>query len=233
MVYVTSDLHGIGVEKLKALLDSVEFSEKDFLFILGDVIDRGDHGIELIKYLMDKPNMELLLGNHEAMMLGCRFLFEEINDESIDKLTGDKLSLFRVWLQNGAEPTIDALKKESRETVTDIYDYLLDCPLYDTASAGGKDFVLTHCGLGGFEKGKRLKDYESDELLWHRPDINDKYFDNIITIFGHTPTRHYGNEHNGKILKTATWIDIDVGVVYGNEPVLLRLDDLKEIYLKG
>ncbi|EKC46540.1 hypothetical protein LEA_19800, partial [human gut metagenome] len=36
---------------------------------------------------------------------------------------------------------------------------------------------------------------------------------------------------NGKILKTDTWIDVDVGVPYGNNPCLLRLDDLKEFYL--
>ena len=35
----------------------------------------------------------------------------------------------------------------------------------------------------------------------------------------------------GKILHTKTWIDVDVGVPYGNPPALLRLDDLKEFYL--
>ena len=37
--------------------------------------------------------------------------------------------------------------------------------------------------------------------------------------------------NKGKILRTETWIDIDVGVPYGNSPALLRLDDLKEFYL--
>ena len=41
----------------------------------------------------------------------------------------------------------------------------------------------------------------------------------------------YGNTIKGKILKTKTWIDVDVGVPYGNKPALLRLDDLEEIYL--
>ncbi len=31
-----------------------------------------------------------------------------------------------------------------------------------------------------------------------------------------------------KIIKTETWIDIDVGAGFGRQPVLLRLDDMKE-----
>lgn len=42
----------------------------------------------------------------------------------------------------------------------------------------------------------------------------------------------YGDENKGKILKTRTWIDIDVGAAYGEKPILLRLDDFKEFILK-
>ena len=44
-----------------------------------------------------------------------------------------------------------------------------------------------------------------------------------MTIFGHTPTFSFGDEYEGKIIKTDTWIDIDVGTGFGREPVLLRL----------
>ena len=39
-----------------------------------------------------------------------------------------------------------------------------------------------------------------------------------------------GKKYTGKILKTKTWIDIDVDVAYGQNPVLLRLDNLQEFY---
>lgn len=231
MIYVTSDLHGISLDTFKALLDSVKFSKDDYLFILGDVIDRGQSGIELLKYLTDKENIELILGNHEAMMLGCKFIFDKVTEQSIDSLTKEKLAILQAWMRNGAEPTMNALKHETDAGVDEIYEYLLDCPLYDTVSVNGKDFLLTHSGLGNFEKNKRIKDYTQSELLWERPKISDRYFDSVITVFGHTPTKHYGEKYNGKILKTATWIDIDVGVVYGNAPAILRLDDLSEFYL--
>ena len=44
MTYVISDLHGYPIEKLKTLLEKAEFCEDDFLYILGDVIDRNGNG---------------------------------------------------------------------------------------------------------------------------------------------------------------------------------------------
>ena len=78
MIYVTSDLHGYPLEKFIDMLKSVNFSEADTLYILGDVIDRGKDGIKLLKWCMQQDNVELILGNHEAMLLSCDFLFDEI-----------------------------------------------------------------------------------------------------------------------------------------------------------
>ena len=48
MIYATSDLHGFSLERFQNLLDHAGFSDNDYLFVLGDVIDRnGDGGIGL------------------------------------------------------------------------------------------------------------------------------------------------------------------------------------------
>ena len=67
-IYVMSDLHG-EADLFHAMLRKISFSEQDKLIILGDVIDRGPMGISLLTEIMDTPNMEMLLGNHEYMML--------------------------------------------------------------------------------------------------------------------------------------------------------------------
>ncbi len=72
--------HGYSLEKFKDFLDKVGLRDEDFLYILGDVIDRGHDGVKILKWLMLQPNVELLLGNHEAMMLACDFLFDEITE---------------------------------------------------------------------------------------------------------------------------------------------------------
>lgn len=234
-IYVTSDLHGLPLADLKRLLNMVNFNDDDWLFVLGDVIDRqNDGGIEILKWLLEQPNAQLILGNHEAMLLSCDFVFEEITDESIGNFTKEKMELLMNYTQNGGDVTLKTLRslmQTEPDIVTDILEYLREAPIYETVSVGCRDFLLVHSGLDNFSKNKKLDDYTVDELIWAWPEIEDEYFDDIITVFGHTPTMSYDHANKGKILKTKTWIDIDVGVPYGNSPVLLRLDDLKEFYL--
>ncbi len=232
MTYVISDLHGYPLEKFKKLLEKAEFSDDDFLYILGDVIDRnGDGGVGILCWLLEQPNIQLILGNHEAMLLSCAFVFDEITDDSIKTLTAEKIELLNNYMLNGGTVTLNALKRlnaVSPDTISEIFDYLRDAPLYETVTAGNNDFLLVHSGIANFDKTKKLSQYSSDDFIWARPSIDDAYFDGIITVFGHTPTASYGKEYAGKILKTKTWIDIDVGAGFGQEPILLRLDDFAE-----
>lgn len=229
-VYVTSDLHGISLKEFKALLKKADFGEDDFLYILGDVIDRrGDGGVELLRWLLTAPNVQLILGNHEEMLLKCDFLFGE--NPALALLDKKNTSALETYIDSGGEITVDALRKLDPETVSDILDYLRDCPLYETLTVNGRDFVLVHGGLDEFDKRKKLTDYTSDELLWAWPEYDDKYFEDITTVFGHTPTIFYDREHKGRILHRPTWIDIDVGASYGYGTAMLRLDDMKEFYL--
>lgn len=222
--YVTSDLHGMPPQTLLKLLEKVNFSDGDWLYVLGDVIDRGEHGLRLLNLLMRMSNAQLILGNHEDMLLSCRWIFDELTDDLLDGLDDERMGTLSAWLANGAQPTLDALKKlqqVSPETLEMMFDYLEDTPLYDTVSTDAGDFLLVHAGLGGFSPNKKLRQYSRRELLWTRPAISDAYFEHITTVFGHTPTAYYGDEHAGKMLFTDTWIDTDTGGV----PALLCLDD--------
>lgn len=66
--YLMSDIHG-EADRFHAMLKKIGFSKEDILIILGDVIDRGPDGIDLLLEIMDMPNVIMLLGNHEYMML--------------------------------------------------------------------------------------------------------------------------------------------------------------------
>ncbi len=232
MIYVSSDWHGCSPSKIKQLLKRASFSEEDFLFVLGDVIDRGIYGIELLKWMMEQPNIELILGNHEAMLLSCDFLFEEITDELLEGLTSDKLYDLKVWERNGAEPTIAALHRETPEMRQDILEYLKEAPLHDSVCVDDKDYLLVHAGLGGYRADKKIRDYEPDQFLWTRPELDTEYSKDFITIIGHTPTFIYGEEYKGKILKTPTWWNIDTGAAFDRAPMLLCLDNMKEYYIE-
>lgn len=235
MTYVISDLHGYPLEKFKKLLRKADFSDSDMLYILGDVIDRnGDGGAEMLCWLLEQPNVQLILGNHEAMLLTCEFVFAEITESSIAMMTEEKIGVLNNYMCNGGDVTLKALQKlknNSPDTISDIFDYLHEAPLWEAVTAGENDFLLVHSGMENFDKNKKLSQYTADDFLWARPALEDEYFEDITTVFGHTPTASFGEAYTGKILKTKTWIDIDVGAGFGQEPVLLRLDDFREFNL--
>lgn len=231
-IYVTSDIHGYPLNKFKRNLQSVGFGEEDWLYILGDVIDRnGDGGVDMLVWLLDQPNVQLIRGNHEQMMLECSWLFDSITEESIDDLDYDKIMALGRWQMNGSEPTMNSMKSLLRRDiglVADIIDYIGDAPICETVEAGERAFILCHSGFKGFDKSKRLSDYALYDILWNRPNASDRYFDDVVTVLGHTPTGRYGCD--GRAFITDTWIDVDVGGAMGRAPMLLRLDDMKEFY---
>lgn len=234
MIYATSDIHGYSLDRFRSLLDKAHFTQDDDLYVLGDVIDRnGDGGVAMLRWMMAQPNIEFLRGNHEDMLLASRLVFENVTDDSIDKLNSDTLMSLLNWMNNGAAPTMDSLKKlvlSDRSAFDDLIDYIEDAPYYATVMGGEQAFVLCHAGLGNYRKGRPLSDYSAHDLTWNRPRLFDSYFTTTLTVFGHTPTGYLDPECTGRAYKTKTWIDIDTGAAGGGSPMLLRLDDLKEFY---
>lgn len=219
------------MENVEALLDAVSFSREDMLYVLGDVIDRGKGSIELLKWVKRNPRVKLIRGNHEEMLLRCDFLFEEITEKSVAALEGEQLDDYLLWISNGGDITLKGLFATRRSEIKYLVEYLRETPLYECVKAGGREFILTHSGLGNFDRKKDISEYTADELLWTRPRLDTKYFDDRTVVFGHTPTALYGSMYRGKIIKTETWVNVDVGAATYEKPALLRLDDMAEFYL--
>lgn len=232
--YVTSDLHGYSFDSFMKFIDFIKFNENDQLFILGDVIDRGKDGVKYLTWILEQPNVQLILGNHEAMLLDCEFIFKKDFEEATATNNSEDIDALSNWKSNDAQSTIDTLKpllESNLDKVTAILDYLKNAPLYKEISVNEKNFILVHGGLGNFRKNKKLSEYTPNELLWYRPPISKRYFDDKTVIFGHTPTHFYVSAYAGKMLRTDTWIDIDTGAACGGSPMLLRLEDMREFYI--
>lgn len=59
-----SDLHGC-YDKYKEMLKKINLNENDTLYILGDIVDRGDGGIKILIDMLNRKNVVPLLGNHD------------------------------------------------------------------------------------------------------------------------------------------------------------------------
>ena len=68
MRYVISDIHG-EYHLFLDLLDKIKFSATDEMIVCGDIIDKGEHSVKLLQYIMSQPNIRCILGNHEYAFL--------------------------------------------------------------------------------------------------------------------------------------------------------------------
>lgn len=232
--YVMSDLHG-NYDAYKTMLKKIKFSDDDVLYILGDIIDRGPHPIKIIKDILERANVIVLAGNHCAMALECLdFLMQEITEETIEDL--DELMVGKLfnWMENGAKTTIDEFRQCDKATKQDVIDFISDLELYEELKVNGREFIMVHAGLGGFEKNKPMWEYRLENLIWERPDYTVPYFEAKYVITGHTPTVFI--EENDKpcyIYKANNHIAIDCGCSFpGGRLACIRLDDLKEFYVE-
>ena len=62
MKYVMSDIHGCYDEFIE-MLNKINFSKEDELYILGDILDRGNKPIDILDYVISHKNIYLIKGN--------------------------------------------------------------------------------------------------------------------------------------------------------------------------
>lgn len=233
MTYVMSDLHG-AFNKYIAMLEKIDFGAEDELYIIGDVVDRGEQPMEILFDMMNRANVYPLMGNHEVMALnGLKLLSGDISTDIVNHLSSEQLEMMSAWIKIGATSTIRGFTALGSDEQTEILEYISGFLPYKKVSAGRNDYLLVHAGIDGFEPDKPLDEYPIDALVWGRIDYEIPYYDDIYTVSGHTPTQGIqGNPRPGYIFRANNHIAIDCGACRRDGRLAcLCLDTLEEFYV--
>ena len=233
MLYAVSDIHGC-YDKYRKLLKKINFGPDDTLYVLGDVIDRGPDGFKILLDMARRTNVINLMGNHEAMAVQALSHILCAVQQGGAALSEDAAEDVELWFYNGGELSLaDFLWLNEEETQT-VWGYMTELPLYQEVTAGGQQFILVHGGLENFSPSRLLEDYEPDEILWCRPELDTIYYPDKYVVFGHTPVQLL-NAGSGnapaKIHRSGKSIDIDCGCVFSGKLGCLCLDTMEEIYV--
>ena len=191
--YVCSDIHG-QYELYNAMLQEINFSADDRLYIIGDMIDRGPEGIPILQDAAARPNVTCLIGNHEYMMWNYinRLVFKDVN-----------------WLHpsNGGTQTLSAYRKLSSSERSSVKKYLAQLYLQVEITVEGTIFLLSHssflpgCGTIKWQANEVSK---ADVFLvvWNSPWRAYEYAspteyraDGRYHIIGHVPTPLIDNNY--------------------------------------
>lgn len=228
--YVMSDIHG-EYGKFIAMLELIKFSDKDTLFVTGDMVNKGPEPIKLLKDLSTRSNIFCLLGNHELMAIDIlETLLVEIQEDNYDShIDSSVINKLIDFQRNGGDITLKQFKELPYEERFDLLDYLKDFELYDVIDVGDKTFILSH--TGNINPNKNLSDHSVEELTFIRAYYDKQVFTdpNVYIVCGHTPTLAITGKP--EIYHKNNYINIDCGAAFNGKLACLRLDDFKEFYI--
>lgn len=237
MIYVLSDIHG-NKRRFDSIMEQIALQNEDTLYILGDVIDRHPDGIEILQQIMSMPNVKMILGNHEVMMLDALASRQDHDGEDSESKE------IRLWYRNGGQVTHLAFQALAPEDQAGIIRYLNDLPLNIELNVEGAKYLLVHASpVSWYQESVGKYHSEREFAVWNRH-LFRSADDGWTIIMGHTPTCHLQDESPMSLYhdKYANIIHIDCGSSYPNyvgddrgifgRLCCLRLNDMEVFYSK-
>ena len=227
MRYCIGDIHGCIKTLDKLVTEIYKQDQNPEFYFVGDLIDRGPDSKAVIDFIIDlkaNNNTQIVLGNHEVMLLNSYKNNLKISDS--------------IWQQNGAAKTLLSFNPNANLTLPannfipkKYYSFIETLPFYIEL----KDYFIVHAGFN-FNINEPFTDFES--MVWIREEqYNSEFTKGKKIIHGHTTI---SVEQISKRLKSQDLnnINIDSGCVYlqynnlGNLSAL-NMDELKLISVKN
>lgn len=131
--FAIADIHGC-CRTFQLLLEQIEFSKQDTLYLLGDYIDRGPDSKGVIDFILelqsDGYHVRPLLGNHEDMLL-----------QALQTAAGEHLA---EWLKYGGRATLKSYGVDHPADIPKEHiDFMRSLSLFHCTGT----HILVHAGL--------------------------------------------------------------------------------------
>ena len=178
--FALGDLHGQG-KLWKQIKDYLKSDDK--LIFLGDAIDRGPDGYDIMRDMLTDDRIIYIKGNHEYMAVNA--LRDCAEYEALCRTEDTCL-----WDYNGGGPTFRAIEAHGAH-YTGWANRLNKLPSeVEYENENGVKIILCHAG---FTPGNEPDD--EYDMVWSRNHFLDqipKGFedDPIVIVHGHTPRQH-------------------------------------------
>ncbi len=237
MIYVMSDLLG-HLSQFREMLQKLRFNKRDEMYILGNIIDCGEDSIGLLQELMMMENVYPLLGYREYRFLKCmKDIPSDAKLADLPSYMNEKqTALLAEWIKDGGGGTVSqflALEEEDREAVL---DYLGECMPYDLVESCGRSYLLTSCGVHGYDPQKDLDDYSVKAFIGEMTVEELVAWDQEeILVVGSYPTADLPDSMDSAIYFGDSFIAVNCDVSHpekGGKLGCLRLGDEKDYYVE-
>jgi hypothetical protein len=211
-IILISDIHG-NYDLFTKLLAKVNFSSEDYLFILGDIIEKGHANLKMLDYVMDMMSK----GNTYALCGNCENVYREIvTAENPQLLLNYALVRGNSIINEMAERLNIKIDRQTDMTsvcsqfITPFQHYFKFLKSLPHVIETDK-FILAHAGIKPDEPNYGLNAYDIMKNDFFNN--QDNKFDKWVVV-GHFPTINYRNQipsYNPLINMEKHLINIDGG----------------------
>ena len=215
--YICSDIHG-HFSLLESGLEKVCFDpDKDRLFSLGDLIDRGDESAEFMTWLQ-KPWFFAIQGNHERMLINA------VRSQS-NAMRSQWFSWGGAWAEDLDDETLGeycvALEKLPIAIELEI-DNERRVGLVHASLPKDADWNQIKRWIGSLSQSQINSDRLASEMLWGRllsdPEMTEKnaipHVANIDHVYhGHTIVNHYTTIGNRTYMDLGSYSTGSIGLL--------------------
>ena len=208
MTYLVSDIYG-NEGLFERVKKEIGFSQKDYLFLLGNSIDYGADSVSLLVGLSYEMNIWPVAGERELLAREMLSGFESSLSEGKTP-DAEFVSKMRAWVADGGEATFSDFRELDSEMREGVLDYLAEMPTCETVSVGNKNYLLIS-NESSFDPGELPDDYKKE---------------GYVTVIGHPEDPSAGIVFDGDRICLGSCGE------KGSSVSVLRLDDMKGFLVK-
>ena len=212
-IICVSDIHTY-LDDFKALLTRCNYDSKtDYLFILGDIIEKGTNNIAALNYvqsLCQNPKTIFIQGNNDTMPY--HMAYSDDQARFLDRLKYRPTNTFTQMAETLGITDFTESFEQKRQRVAEAYrsqlDFLQSAPL----AIETKDFIFVHAAIENRPDWENSDPRVMQARHWF---LRCEHCQPKTVICGHYPTYNFkrGNNSNLPIFDTGKRIiDIDGGM---------------------
>ncbi|MBZ9688441.1 metallophosphoesterase [Clostridium estertheticum] len=204
-----SDIHG-NLNLFQMLLEKVFYTQHDILFLVGDLIEKGNMSLKTLRYIIELAKINevyIVSGNHDT-------IWEDIKNQKDDEnllryMILQKNSIlnemcYELSIEVNEKSDIKYIKKQIMKNFSCEIEWLEQLPhIIET-----QNFIFAHAGI----TSENLEEQDASKVMKNDAFLEQGLVFSKYVIVGHWPTANYGREKgccNPIIKKEQKIISID------------------------
>jgi hypothetical protein len=227
LIYAIGDVHGC-LDELKELVekceqDAIAEGKTAKVILLGDVIDRGPHFLDVFKYINEKGLM-CIMGNHEY-----NFWLENMGAKEC-----------RSKARRANHDKFAEYKKSDQKMIIDTICKMPNVAIAECESTGAV-YVFSHSPIRNIELGIDVPNYTLPECAMRSDPIDydlaqqNIVQDNVTFVHGHQSWNFklLTEQYMEQLFNRSLFFNLDSGVVYGRTLTAACLNTKKVLEVKA